>query len=117
MIGNWINNQIKKHKEEVARYKKQKEQYQKHLEQRKLDQVQKQKDELIDLRLITIKNVSYIKSYLNVLNSNIKTSKGNNAAETKRKREWIRNKINWLENKLVEEEGMVTYYDSVLSSY
>ena len=67
--------------------------------------------EIKELRLITINNVRYITGYLNVLHSVVNSMKGNSLAETKRKREWARKKITWLEGKLEEEKVMLDYWD------
>ena len=40
--------------------------------------------------------------------------KGNSIAETKRKREWARKKIQWLESKLPEEQGMIIHWEKTL---
>ena len=66
------------------------------------------------LRLITINNVRYINSYLNTLHSVVNCMKGNSIAETKRKREWARKKIQWLESKLPEEQGMILHWEKTL---
>lgn len=71
--------------------------------------------ELKALRLITINNAMYIRSSINVLNSAVNHAKGSNAAETKKKREFLRNRLDWLKLKQVEEEDMILYYDSILS--
>jgi len=64
-----------------------------------------------ELRLITINNVRYITGYLRNLHSVVNSMKGNSMAETKRKRDWARKKISWLEGKLEEEKAMVDYWD------
>lgn len=64
-----------------------------------------------ELRLITINNVRYISCYLHTLHSVVNCVKGNSMAETKRKRDWARKKISWLEGKLEEEKAMVDYWD------
>ena len=69
------------------------------------------------LRLITIKNVSYIKSSINTIKGIVNHAKGSNAAETKRKREFLRNKLAWFKIKLSEEEGMIIHYNSLLKRF
>jgi DNA polymerase III alpha subunit len=64
-----------------------------------------------ELRLITINNVRYISCYLRTLHSVVNCVKGSSMAETKRKRDWARKKISWLEGKLEEEKAMVDYWD------
>ena len=64
-----------------------------------------------ELRLITINNVRYISGYLSTLHSVVNCVKGSSIAETKRKRDWARKKISWLEGKLEEEKVMVDYWD------
>ena len=64
-----------------------------------------------ELRLITINNVRYISGYLSTLHSVVNCVKGSTVAETKRKRDWARKKISWLEGKLEEEKVMVDYWD------
>ena len=64
-----------------------------------------------ELRLITINNVRYISGYLSTLHSVVNCVKGSSIAETKRKRDWARKKISWLEGKLEEEKVMVDYWN------
>lgn len=64
-----------------------------------------------ELRLITINNVRYISGYLSTLHSVVNCVKGSSIAETKRKRDWARKKISWLEDKLEEEKVMVDYWN------
>jgi len=66
--------------------------------------------ELIDLKRITITNARYLRSYLNVLRSVSFTTKGASAAETRKKRQWAKDKIKWVETKLKEEEAMEIYF-------
>ena len=68
--------------------------------------------EFTELRKICIDNVRYIKSYLNTLHSVVNCMKGNSAAETKLKRESARKRIQWLESKLPEEEGMIIHWEN-----
>ncbi len=102
---NWYNN-----------WKNQKHQDQE--EERLVEQLAREKaryaklKELSELRLITLNNVRYIGSYINTLYSVVNCMKGNNAAETKRKREGARKKLKWLESKLIEEKGMLIYWES-----
>lgn len=70
--------------------------------------------EVKELQLITINNVRYIKSYMNILHSVVNYAKGNSVLETKRKREWAKNKIQWLQSKLLEEEGMILHWGKTL---
>jgi len=70
--------------------------------------------ELKALRLITIINARYIRSSINVLNGVVNHATGSNAAETKRKREFLRTRLEWLKGKQSEEESMIIYYDSLL---
>lgn len=71
--------------------------------------------ELRVLRLITINNARYIRSSINVLNGVVNHATGSNATETKRKKEFLRTRLEWLKVKQIEEESMVLYYDSLLS--
>lgn len=71
-------------------------------------------DELRDLRRITITNVIYLRSYLNVLRSVSNTIKGASAAETRKKRQGAKAQIKWVETKLQEEEYMETYWTNRL---
>ena len=114
MIVNWINEQIKHFKEVEALELKRKEQMLRHIELQNAQKIEDERNELIDLRRITINNVRYINSYMNTLKSNLNSAKGRNASETRKKRDWIRGKIGWLENKLTEEIGMISHYDSLL---
>lgn len=68
-------------------------------------------EELIDLRLITINNVRYLRSYINTLRSVSNTMKGETAGETRKKRAAARSQIKWLETKLKEEQAMEIYWD------
>lgn len=70
--------------------------------------------ELKALRLITINNARYIRSSINVLNGVVNHAKGSNATETKRKREFLVTRLEWLKVKQEEEESMILYYDSLL---
>jgi len=70
--------------------------------------------EIKDLRLITINNVRYINSSINTISGVINHAKGANAADTNRKRKFLRNRLAWLTVKQSEEEGMTIYYDSLL---
>ena len=78
--------------------------------------IEKLKSDLTADITITCGNINYIKSYTNVLSMNLHTSKGGSAAETRRKRDWIRTKIEWLSNKLTEETAMLEYYKKELGS-
>jgi hypothetical protein len=109
MIINWIN-------KKVNQFKQDSELERKRIESEREIEIQNKRNELIDLRRITIGNVMYINSYINTLNSNLNSAKGNSAAETKRKRIWIRSKMEWLANKLTEENAMFTYYDNLIKS-
>ena len=109
MIINWIN-------KKVNQFKQNSELERKRIEFEREIEIQNKRNELIDLRRITIGNVMYINSYINTLTSNLNSAKGNSAAETKRKRIWIRSKIEWLSNKLTEENVMFTYYDNLIKS-
>jgi len=70
--------------------------------------------ELKSLRLITINNARYIRSSINVLNGVVNHAKGSNAAETKRRREFLLNRLEWLKVKQSEEESMIIHYNSLL---
>lgn len=111
----WLNKKIEEFKraQEIERILKVNEAKFK-LEQ-ELKKKEKERQEIIELRLICINNVRYINSYINVLTSNSNTAKGKDASSTKKKREFIRKKIEWLKTKLVEEEGMVQYYNSLIN--
>ena len=101
---NWFN-KIQEQRREVE---------QRRVEARRQHDIELRKaklQEIRELRLITINNVRYITGYLNVLHSVVNCMKGNSMAETKRKREWARKKISWLEGKLEEEKAMVDYWD------
>jgi len=101
---NWFN-KIQEQRREVE---------QRRVEARRQHDIELRKarlQEMRELRLITINNVRYITGYLNVLHSVVNCMKGNSMAETKRKREWARKKISWLEGKLEEEKAMVDYWD------
>lgn len=76
---------------------------------------QEKLEELRDLRRITITNVMYLRSYLNVLRSVSNTMKGASAAETRKKRQGAKLQIKWVETKLKEEELMETYWTKQLS--
>ena len=92
--------------------------YQDQEEKRLLEQLAREKarytklKELSELRLITLNNVRYISSYINTLHSVVNCMKGNNAAETKRKREGARKKLEWLKSKLIEEKGMLIHWEN-----
>ena len=116
MIINWINKKVKQFKEASEMERKRQEYHLNLIESEKEIEIQNKRNELIDLRRITIGNVMYINSYINTLTSNLNSAKGNSAAETKRKRIWIRSKIDWLSNKLTEENAMFTYYDNLIKS-
>ena len=67
--------------------------------------------ELIELRLITINNVRYLRSYISTLRSMSNTIKGASAAETRKKRDWAKSQVKWLETKLKEEQYMEVYWN------
>ena len=73
--------------------------------------------ELKDLLKISHNNVRYIRSYSNVLKSMSVTMKGSSAAETRRKRNWAKSKLEWLDSKLKEEQVMVELYKEQLNQY
>ena len=73
--------------------------------------------ELKDLLRITHNNVRYIRSYSNVLKGMSVTMKGSSAAETRRKRNWAKSKLEWLAYKLKEEQVMVELYTERLKQY
>ncbi len=62
----------------------------------------------------SIKNAMYLQSSINVTTSIVNTAKGKDAAETRRKRDFLRGRIKWMERKLIEETAMVTYYGSLV---
>ncbi len=64
----------------------------------------------IELYTQTLENVRYIRSSINVLSASANYAKGDSAGETRRKRKGIRDQIEWLKEKLKEEESMVIYY-------
>ena len=72
------------------------------------------KSEWQELLTQSIVNVRYIKASLNTLRSNANTIKGDTAGETRRKRESVRKRIEWLEGKLTEEAGMVEHFSKLL---
>ena len=119
---NWIINKIKQDRES-QRIRQAK--YAKHLidaenkkneERARLINIKRKekKQEFIELRLITINNTRYIRSYMNTLGSVLASSTGKNAAETRKKRDGARKKLEWLKCKLSEEESMTIYYDSLI---
>ena len=63
----------------------------------------------------SIKNSMYIRSSINVTTSVIHSIKGRNGAETKRRKAFLQNRIDWLSSKLIEEEYMVNYYGSLVN--
>jgi len=67
-----------------------------------------------ELRRISINNVRYISASINVLASTLHSITGGNGAETKRRKNFTRNRIAWLTSKLPEEQGNVEYYSSLL---
>jgi len=71
-------------------------------------------NEIKALRLIAINNARYIRASINVLNGTVNHAKGSSAAETKRKREFLRKRLAWLQRNQGEEEGMIIHYDSLL---
>jgi hypothetical protein len=76
----------------------------------------KQKEELKELRLITIQNRMYLTSSINVYTSVVNSIKGRNGAETKRRKEFMNKRIQWMTVKLEEETAMISYYDQRLSA-
>jgi hypothetical protein len=80
------------------------------LQDKKLAQIK----EVKELQLITINNVRYIKAYLNTLHSVVNYVKGNDVLETKRKKEWAKSNIKWLQSKLLEEESMILHWGKTL---
>lgn len=57
-----------------------------------------------------LNNVRYIQSSISVLSASANYTRGDNAGETRRKREGIRKQIDWYTEKLKEEKSMVKYY-------
>jgi len=62
----------------------------------------------------SLKNSMYIRSSISVITSNIHSVKGRDGAETKRKKEFLRTRLKWLSNKLIEEEYMTKHYGSLV---
>tara|TARA_B100000287_G_scaffold294992_1_gene278315 strand:+ start:3239 stop:3568 length:330 start_codon:yes stop_codon:yes gene_type:complete len=58
-------------------------------------------------------NVRYINSQLSILRPMTQV-RGNSAGETRKKRKNIREQIEWYEDKLKEEKGMVKHYTQKL---
>ncbi len=71
-------------------------------------------NEIKALRLIAINNARYIRASINTLNGSVNHAKGSSAAETKKKRAVLRERLEWLKSKKDEEEVMVDYYNSLL---
>lgn len=61
----------------------------------------------------SIKNTMYLQSCINVYTSNVNNVKGKSGADTKRKKDFLRSKIEWMKKKLIEETYMVEYYGSL----
>lgn len=68
--------------------------------------------ELKELLRITNCNINYIKAYLNTLGSVANNTKGDTAAETRNKRQWVKSKIEWLNRKVEEEIVMSKIYEN-----
>jgi hypothetical protein len=62
----------------------------------------------------SIKNAMYLRSSINVTTSIVNNVKGRSGAETKNKKIFLRNRIKWMEKKLIEENGMVEFYGSLI---
>lgn len=65
-----------------------------------------------ELLRITNCNINYIKAYLNTLGSVANCTKGDTVSETRRKRQWVRAKIEWLNRKIEEELVMSHFYEN-----
>lgn len=105
---NWIKRKIEENR--------QAEQAAARAAQLKAAQLRAEKEkELRELRLITIQNKMYLTSSINVYTSNVNNIKGRNGAETKRRKEFLTQKIKWMTEKLEEETSMVSYYDQQLA--
>ena len=59
-------------------------------------------------------NVNYIESKLRTLRPLANTVRGSSAGETRKKRRNIKENIEWYEDKLKEEKGMVQHYKQKL---
>jgi len=59
-------------------------------------------------------NVNYIESKLRTLRPLANTVRGSSAGETRKKRRNIKESIEWYEDKLKEEKGMVQHYKQKL---
>ena len=106
---NWITNIIERQQERKLAILQSEydEEYRKRAEH---------KSDIQALRLISINNIRYIRSSINVLTSTLHSIKGNNGAETRKRREFTRKRIDWLTNKLPEEEGNSIHFSSLLSN-
>jgi hypothetical protein len=65
------------------------------------------------LYTISIQNTTYLRSSINVHRSSLVNIKERNGAETKKKKEFMKRQIEWLERKLEEETAMVSHYSSL----
>jgi hypothetical protein len=72
--------------------------------------------EVEELRLITINNIRYIRSAINVFNSVVNTVKGQSAAETKKRRIAAQAQLKWYKLKLPEEEAMLNHWQKMLKN-
>ena len=72
--------------------------------------------EVEELRLITINNIRYIRSAINVFNSVVNTVKGQTVAETKKRRIAAQAQLKWYKSKLPEEEAMLNHWQKMLKN-
>lgn len=67
-----------------------------------------------ELHTQSIKNVNYLRASINTMNGVVNYVKGESISETRLKKARMQNQINWMKEKLVEEEAMVKYYGSLI---
>ena len=66
--------------------------------------------EYTELLAITCDNILYLRGSINTLSALVNTMKGSSGAETKAKREFQRNQIEWYKRNLEEEETLKEHY-------
>ena len=72
--------------------------------------------EVEELRLITINNIRYIRSAINVFNSVVNTVKSQTVAETKKRRIAAQAHLKLYKSKLPEEEAMLNHWQKMLKN-
>jgi hypothetical protein len=79
------------------------------------DLVEQERTEIIpDLFQQSHSNVGYIRSHINTLRGNANSVQGATAADTKRKRDGAKARLEWLERKLDEEIFYLQHYARLL---